>query len=340
MLWLDLKYTKLAGSRGTLFRIKRDTPFLATQRCPICGDSKTNSRKTRFYFLQMDDSIVVKCHNCDYSGSILKFLKAEFIDLYNEYVFERFKSKESDSTPVITSVSKTPIELPQTEGLDLPSVWQLKDSHPAKQYVMSRKLPKSFNFLYCDQFNKFSSQFNKEFANAKNDHPRIIIEYKTAKGKLFAYQGRAINGETPKYQTVVLPSYENYPKIFGLNKLDLSEKIYLVEGPIDSLFINNCIASTNASLSTTASKLLKSINTIPKENLTLVIDNEPRNTQILEQYKRAIESGFNVVIWPKHIKQKDINDMVLSGLKPKDIIDKNTFSGLTALNEFTHWKMN
>ena len=31
-------------------------------------------------------------------------------------------------------------------------------------------------------------------------------------------------------------------KVFGLDKINLQEHIYIVEGPIDSMFIDNCLA--------------------------------------------------------------------------------------------------
>jgi len=45
-----------------------------------------------------------------------------------------------------------------------------------------------------------------------------------------------------------------------------------------------------------------------------------------------------VVIWPKGLKEKDINDMVLAGLDPSAIIKSNTFSGLEAKIKLTDWK--
>jgi hypothetical protein len=48
--------------------------------------------------------------------------------------------------------------------------------------------------------------------------------------------------------------------------------------------------------------------------------------------------GQKVVIWPSTIKEKDINDMVLSGLNVQDVIKSNTYSGLEAKLKFTTWK--
>jgi hypothetical protein len=107
-----------------------------------------------------------------------------------------------------------------------------------------------------------------------------------------------------------------------------------VEGELDSLFLQNCIASGDSSLVQTAEN-------ISTENIVLIYDNEPRNKEIVKLMTDAIKLGHNVVIWPNTIEQKDINDMVKAGLSPseiEDIISNNTFKGLEAQTKFIFWK--
>ena len=73
-------------------------------------------------------------------------------------------------------------------------------------------------------------------------------------------------------------------------------------------------------------------------NPVWVYDNEPRNSEILSRISRVIEMGQKVIIWPSTIKEKDINDMVLSGLNVQSVIESNTYSGLEAKLKFTTWK--
>jgi len=73
-------------------------------------------------------------------------------------------------------------------------------------------------------------------------------------------------------------------------------------------------------------------------NPVWIYDNEPRNREILNRISRTIDSGDSVVIWPSHIQEKDINDMILSGLDVKKVIESNTYSGLEAKLKFTTWK--
>jgi len=71
---------------------------------------------------------------------------------------------------------------------------------------------------------------------------------------------------------------------------------------------------------------------------TFVYDNEPRNSQIIKRYESCINKGEKIVIWPSSIKEKDINDMVLSGRDVQRVVECNTYSGLEAKIKFTEWK--
>jgi hypothetical protein len=72
-----------------------------------------------------------------------------------------------------------------------------------------------------------------------------------------------------------------------------------------------------------------------------VNDNEPRNIEIIKQISNNIKNGYNVVIWPETLTQKDINDMVMDGMTKEQIqtiIDEHTYSGLRAEFELNNWR--
>ena len=57
--------------------------------------------------------------------------------------------------------------------------------------------------------------------------------------------------------------------------------------------------------------------------------------------EKAVEEDYSVVVWPKYVKEKDINDMIMGGrtnLEISDIIHRNTFSGLEAKTQLSNWK--
>jgi hypothetical protein len=69
-----------------------------------------------------------------------------------------------------------------------------------------------------------------------------------------------------------------------------------------------------------------------------IYDNEPRNHEIVRRIENTISKGESIVIWPESIDDKDINDMVMSGLDVQSVIESNTYSGLEAKLKFTTWK--
>jgi DNA primase len=68
---------------------------------------------------------------------------------------------------------------------------------------------------------------------------RIIIPSYDASGKLNYFTGRSYCGQRQKYQN---PEADKKTLIFNESLIDWTRDIYLVEGPIDSLFVENSIA--------------------------------------------------------------------------------------------------
>ena len=141
---------------------------------------------------------------------------------------------------------------------------------------------------------------------------------------MFALQGRAFRDENPKYITIKL---QDKDKIYGLDRVNWKKTVYVCEGPIDSLFVDNCVATAQADLR------------IPHNDAVLIPDNEPRNREIVKRIRSFIEDDFSVCLFPEQIKQKDINEMVVSGVKDiKKLIDDNTYKGLEAKVRFNEWR--
>lgn len=336
-LFLDIKYAKIVGVQHERFKTKAESPYHGQCRCKICGDSKKSKTLSRFHFREHTQTVFVKCFNCGYTNSLANYMKMYFPGEYSEYIFERYR-KDVNTSPVITTSSEVIPEIIEVcDALDLPYVKDLPDGHFVKTYVESRKLP-DYPFQFAEDFFEFSSQYKKdldETARPKYPEARLIIPFFDRKGRVFAYQGRDMSGtSSAKYLTITVD--KSVPKIFGIDRANFRQPILIVEGPIDSLFLPNCLASVNASLVATARKL-ETI--VPRKNITLIFDNEPRNEVIVDGYQQAIKDGYKIVIWPKEVaKYKDVNDLVLAGYDPYKIINKNTYSGLTAQMELSNWK--
>lgn len=336
MLYIDTKYCSIVGSRLRNFKQKND--YLWNYSCPVCGDSTKNKLKARGYIYRKKSDLFVKCHNCNYGTNLGNFIKYVDPTLYNEYVLERYKSgatRYNDHKDVAQILPKKEELLEDNILEGLKRLDRMDETHPAVKYVINRKIPRDkWSLLYfAPKFKAYTNSVDAKFQEPiEGEHPRMIIPFFTPAGKCFAFQGRAYGNEEPKYYTIKVD--ETQEKIYGLDRLDYSKRIYVVEGPIDSLFLPNAIAVSGASFDTPTIRQLLT-------NATIVMDNEPRNKEIVKQLAKYIDLGYNIVLYPDTIKEKDINEMILSGMTSDEIlrmINTNTFSGIEAKLKFSTWR--
>jgi hypothetical protein len=112
--------------------------------------------------------------------------------------------------------------------------------------------------------------------------------------------------------------------------VDFNKRYYITEGQIDSLFLTNAVATGDAGGNN------EGLDNI--QNAVYVFDNEPRNKQIVQRMEKLLDAGYKVCIWPEKVVDKDINDVILSGLDPQEIIDQNIYSGLTGKLQLSYWR--
>ena len=147
-------------------------------------------------------------------------------------------------------------------------------------------------------------------------------------------QGRYVGNNKNAIRYITIKNKESTRLWYGLNRVR-NEPVFVVEGPIDSLFLPNGVATLGMDATLTLP------NSISDKKVVFVIDNEPRNHNVVQIIQQLIQKKFNVVIWPNTVKEKDINDMVLSGKTTNqivDIINQNTYNGLQAQLKLNEWK--
>jgi hypothetical protein len=272
------------------------------------------------------------CHNCGASCSFYNFLKQVDPNLLEAYQLERYKLSANTNSPepTFTELKVKPVF---KKTLSIPRIIDLPDGHFAKDYVIGRKIPEEmFSILhYADDFKSFVESFGVEKDLKENDK-RLIIPFYDKEGNLTGFQGRSLGDSKIRYITIKL--MDEGPRMFGYDKVDDTNKVFVFEGPIDSMFIKNSVGIASSSLES-------AVDFLDKTKLVLVFDNEPRNKEIVKLMEHAIDNHFNVVIWPEFIQEKDINDMVLNGFDIEDlhdIMDKHTHVNLRAKMEFVNWK--
>lgn len=333
-VFIDRKFLLLVSPKLPRFARKKDD--LYNFRCPLCGDSQKNKTKSRGYVFRKKNDYFYMCHNCGISTTFYNFLKQVDPNLLKEYQLERYKNGETGNN----NYPKPEFEEFKTEkpsfkkSLELPSIESLPEAHFAKEYVQQRRIPETIwsQLYFSEDFATFIQTLGIEKEGLHQNDKRLVIPFYNEKKELMAVQGRSLGESKLRYITLKL--HDDNKKVYGLDRIDQDKPVYVVEGPIDSMFLENAVATADSNLESI-------VDTLDKSKVVLIFDNEPRNKEIVNKLEHAIDNHFNVVIWPEFVQEKDINDMVLSDFSPdeiQDIIDKNTFLNLRAKMEFVNWK--
>ena len=337
MIWIDIKYANMLSLRFDKFKLKKNDPYVAQCRCPFCGDSEFSKNKTRGYILAKGSRILFYCHNCGTSTTLGKLLLKVDPRLHDEYRLEvlreggGFAPKQEAEKGDIAKFSKKRFE--KYDAIKkLKKVSSLPVGHPARKYIESRKIPpeQHYRLYYCEKFVAWVNSIESGKLSMK-EHPRIVIPFLDETGRMFGFQGRSLaKNSAARYITIMMD--DSMPKVFGLDKSNTKKQTFILEGPIDSLFVTNSIAmaGSDANVSTL----------ISKENAVFVYDNEPRSKQIVKKMLDRVDQGYRVVVFPEKIEQKDINDMILAGYEQEElsvIMNNNIYSGLAARLRISDW---
>jgi hypothetical protein len=255
--------------------------------------------------------------------SFNNFLKELDPMLHKQYTLEKFKEGYTGKNFVVEEPKFEFSKPVFKKKLDLPKA---SENLVAREYLEKRKLNPE-KFYYADKFKEWVNTQKVTFSTIGRDESRIIIPMYDSESNLIGFQGRALGPNPVKYITVMLS--DDAPKIYGMEKIDSTKPIYIVEGPFDSTFIQNSVAMCGSDLD---------IGSFGWCDYIYVFDNEPRNREIVNRISKTIDRGDKVVIWPITIQHKDINDCVLAGLNVMDVLKSNTYSGLEAKIKFNNWK--
>ena len=340
-LYIDIKYLNTIAHR--LENFKKKSQDLFNCRCPLCGDSQRNKKRSRGYFYRGKQDLYYKCHKCGASHHFGTFLKNFDPNQYSQYVVERYadgghgRANAHKNVETILKFEEPKFtKKPEPKLIDsiMDRLDTLPDDHEVIQYVTNRRIPRdAFDRLYFISNVKDVIQLNDKYKNSIiTTEPRLAIPFLDGNGKLLVVSLRGIRGESLRYINIKVD--EDAPSIFGLDKVDPTQEVFVVEGPLDSLFLHNSIACAGTSFG--------KIDQLPiaKDKITIIFDNQPKNRDVGKLMNKYIDQGYRIVIWPD-VPGKDINEMVENGLTSdeiQDIINHNKFQGLAAKAKYAMWR--
>lgn len=331
-VYIDKKYINLISSMLPKFKWKKDN--LANCRCVVCGDSSKNKGKARGYFFVKNNNFFYKCHNCGYGCSIYNFLQRMSPSLCKEYSLERFINGDNRGNfPKPSTQDLYPVPADKPRSYTFRYLADLPSNHKAIEYVVKRNIPedKWDDIGYTENVCKLAEEFDEKYKDRFVSEDRLVIVIRNGMG-ICGFQCRTFNPKTKRGLKYFTIKHDDDICYYGLDDLDVTKKFYILEGPINSMFLDNSIATLGVS------NFLNLSDKIDDSNGVYVVDNEPYKTETVGLLERLIDAGKNVCIFPESITQKDINDMVIAGFDVKKLIDENTYGGLKARLVFNTWK--
>lgn len=334
MSWLERKYISIVSSQLRNYKVKQTNPFLANFSCPYCHDSAKNKNKARGYIYTIKGNLNYKCFNCTKSFSFFVFLKDLDPNEYKKFIFEKFKGDGTLATQAAEIKEVSFKDAPKEIFLGT-KLTELPSDNPGVVYLQNRKIPKEKfeSLFYIENFSKLQPSFPDYDWETMPKDSRIVFPINNRQGQLVGISARAINKTKLRY---VILKVRDEPMIFNLDKIDISKRVFVTEGAIDSFFLPNSIAVDGADFA-------KLGNIIPKDSMVIVFDDEARNKEIVNKMRQMSDLGFTLAIWPSWIRPygKDINAMILNGMTSEKIIDtisENTYKGLKLKLALANWR--
>lgn len=290
-------------------------------RCPVCGDSKNNKHKRRGYFILRENRKLggetwqFFCFNCGNSILAEIFLKNHFPLNYKQYIRDSIlMNNSSEENETIEKECKEQ----QNKEKELKKIEELNDIkyfipilegngklfEDAKNYCISRLIDKEI-------WSKWYVGIDRKYKN------RLIITFLNDDNEIYYWQGRALYSNMyPKY----LNRSDNRDQaIYNYYNINKSIPIIVLEGPIDSLFVDNSVA-------TLGTKIPEAIEIeLQKLNCFYIFDNDKDGRKKSLEYllKNKYVFNWNLFLKDNSVfkKIKDINELILFNVKFKEMMN-------------------
>ena len=310
-------------------------------RCPICGDSASDKYKTRGWFYESDGHVRFGCFNCNRNMVFSSYLYEYEREVYREFAKEKF-SQSNDGYVDVVPKKVDVVEKKIESNLVLPystCLTDLDQNHPVIKWMNNRKIPKDkhYLFFFTDNWKKLANSVKPETYRYDDQKEfRLVIPIYNKDMSYSSLQGRALSSNVEKSQRYLTIKVDDHAsKVYGVERVDPNKDVYMLEGPIDSVFIPNACAIVGGTMS---------LDDAPFEGKRIwVLDNEPRSIDTINRLEKMISYGERVVVWDDcPFESKDINDMIkdenATVEEIMDFIKSHTYSGLAAINALRSWR--
>lgn len=268
--------------------------------------------------------------------------KVENVSIKSDNIDKEEFEYDIDDDFVIPALSK-PVVKKEVEFKNILSVCEslkdLSDDHIARKYLKEeRKLPNHGieKLYYVKDINLITNQIEQYKNKRFFTYDGIVIPFADFDGTINCIQVRILNKESKLRYVTLFINEDKTKAIYGLDVVDVNKTVYLLEGPFNSLFVKNAVASAGATQRSKVDYICKNI-----KDVVLVYDCDYRsNADVMRSLEKSIEDGFKVVIYDDVFKSNDdINDIMIrlkwTESQLMEYLKSRTFSGLRAKLELS-----
>lgn len=324
-----ISFASRVGVYLTNFKQKKARLWEFSHSCEVKHGQKALKKRGYIYETADGKGLNVKCQHCGYSKSLGNFIREISPTLFDEYRLFAYKdAPEPVHKPLL--VKEEELQDANLDGL-IP-VTSLAKSSPVIKFLERRCIPvEHYKLLYVSlHFYPWATKYKPEFSRLADTSPRLVLPYFDLHGRVLGFTARTFSPNVePRYIHLRIDKVNDF--IYGSERINPNKTIYVTEGQIDSLFVDNAVAVGGAHYDTPFMHSIKS-------NCVIIPDSDwKRNSQVGKQLKKVISNGFKVCFMPDTVKGKDLNDIVKGGISTtqlKSIIDDNVKQGLSAMLEY------
>ena len=305
--------------------------------CPICREGKSWGKKARASYIPKYN--IIKCFNCDRIWDPIKWICEVSGMTYHELMYDvetsgidvlstNVKNLQISGNGTISDVSNNLPTLPDdavclNDSIQYEYYSYNKAVNDALDFIKRRRLdtainrPKSFYISLTDLIHK----------------NRLVIPFYDYDGKLVYYQTRAIYAQDEIDRPKYLSKQHASKTLYGIDNISSDlDYIFILEGPIDAMFVPNGVGMCGLSLTNEQQKQLDRFYLHKK---IWVFDNQLDNEDVKRRVVSLMNKGELVFMWPKQLAGiKDFNELCVKANLDKinpDMIIKNSHRGLSGM---------
>lgn len=268
--------------------------------CPVCREGKSLGKKKRLFYYPKTQSFY--CFNCNKSWNGMSWLMEVTGMSVAEIKVEISSDKNSfeinldkKNSPSIKNFLELPFDsINLFDPLQLSYYQNNETVLKALRYIKSRKINEAIN----KPKNLFLSL--KDFIHKD----RLCIPFYNDKKKVVFYQTRCLDDSQPRY----LSKQNSEKTVFNIENIDpLCDYIFLLEGPIDAMFIKNGVGVAGINLTNTQ---IDQLSKYPLLEKIWILDNPRIDSTANNKIQELLSKREKVFCWNN--QYKDLNEWCVS----------------------------